>query len=297
MVVDTCPDDPLKNAAGACGCGVPDDDFDDDATVDCLEECPDNAGQTEPTGPCGCSALTETAACTALRDAVRNLYSFNGTTAVITDSVNAANGVIADATGTTPAAELGRFQVNGRLNLDGVGTFVDLPDGLISSLGSATFEAWTAWRGGAAWARIFDFGNNDGGAGLTYLFLTPSNSINTNLRIAYSVAGPGAAETLADGVGPLPVVLTDAPGFQHVAVVINEAAGLMQLYLEGAQVGSVALAGDLAAIEDVNNWLGRSNFPVDPMLFGSLIEFRIYDQALTAAQINTSFRAGPGALD
>jgi len=60
--------------------------------------------------------------------------------------------------------------------------------------------------------------------------------------------------------------------------------------------GTVQFTGDLTMIQDVNNWLGRSNYSVDPALFASLIEFRIYEQALTAAQIGLSFRAGPGAL-
>jgi hypothetical protein len=251
-----------------------------------------------PSGPCGCSALTDTAACTELRNAIRNLYTFDGTgTTVITDSENGANGTLLDALGTTPLADLQRLQVNGRLNLNGSGPFVELPDGLISSLTSATFEVWTAWRGGAAWARIFDFGNNDGANGVSYLFLTPANSINGNLRVAYSVAGPAEAETLVDGPGPLAVAGAADGTLQHLAVVIDDAVGLMRLYANGLQLGQVDLAGDLAAINDVNNWLGRSNYLADPPLFGSLVEFRIYDQALSAAQITTSFQAGPGALN
>ncbi len=295
---DTCPTDPAKTQPGVCGCGVPEDNFDGDVALDCLDDCPDNAGRTLPSGPCGCSALTDTAACTELRGAIRNLYTFDGTgTTVITDSANGANGTLLDAAGVTPVADLQRFQLNGRLNLNGSGPFVELPDGLISSLTNATFEVWTGWRGGAAWARIFDFGDNDGGAGLTYLFLTPANSINGNLRVAYSVAGPGVAETLVDGPTPLAAVGAADGTLQHLAVVIDDTAGLMRLYANGVELGQVALAGDLAAINDTNNWLGRSNFPVDPPLFGSLVEFRIYDQALSAAQISISFQAGPGALN
>jgi hypothetical protein len=225
------------------------------------------------------------------------LYTFDGTGTVITDSASAANGTLLDALGATPLADLQRFQLNGRLNLNGSGPFVELPGGLISSLTNATFEVWTAWRGGAAWARIFDFGSNDGAAGVSYLFLTPANSINGNLRVAYSVAGPGVNETLVDGLGPLTEAGAADGTLQHLAVVIDDAGGLMRLYSNGQQLGQVALAGDLAAINDVNNWLGRSNYLADPPLFGSLIEFRIYDQALSAAQVSTSFQAGPGALN
>ncbi len=295
--VDNCPDDPSKTQPGTCGCGIPEDNFDGDGALDCVELCPDNAGRTLPTGACGCSALTDTAGCTALREALRNLYTFDGSGIEITDSEGGMHGTLFDAVGVTPLPALEKFQINGRLNLDGAGGFVELPAGLISSLGSATFEVWTAWRGGAAWARIFDFGNNDGAAGQTYLFLTPANGLTGTLRAAYSVAGPGAAETLADGTAPLPIAGAADSTMQHLAVVVDQAAGFLRLYAGGAQVISVALAGNLAAINDLNNWIGRSNYTADPLLFGSLVEFRIYDQALSAAQITTSFQAGPGALN
>jgi hypothetical protein len=294
--MDVCADDPLKMAPGVCGCGVPDDDFDGDNAVDCRETCPDNAARAAPLGPCGCSNLADMAGCTELRGALRNLYTFSGTGLTVVDSVGARNGTIADAVGLATPAALGRLQQNGRVNLDGAGSFVELPDGLISGLTSATFEVWLSWRGGAAWARIFDFGSSNGNVGQTYLFLTPSNSENNSLRVAYSIGGGGAAETVADGLMALPIAASTERTLQHVAVVVDDAAGALRLYANGAEVRTVPFAGDLALIQDVNNWLGRSNYSVDPPLFGSLIEFRIYGQALTAAQLGLSFRAGPGSL-
>jgi len=204
------------------------------------------------------------------------------------------HGTVRHTVSATPLAELERLQANGRLEFDGLGSYVELPGGMISSLGSATFEVWLTWGGGGYWTRIFDFGSNDG-AGRTYLFLTPWNSLTDTLRVAYSVAG-NAAETTADAAGGLPVGDgTGAP--EHVAVVIDDSAGSMRLYLGGTEVSSVALASDLGAIEDVNSWLGRSNFVVDPALLGTMFEFRIYQQALSAEQIRASFQAGPGALN
>jgi hypothetical protein len=49
----------------------------------------------------------------------------------------------------------------------------------------------------------------------------------------------------------------------------------------------------LASINNVNSWLGRSNYNVDPELNGVLHEVRMYRTALSAAQIHASYLAGP----
>jgi hypothetical protein len=297
-VPEACPPGSAKAEPGICGCDVPDDDFDDDGTPDCRDECPDNAGGIVPTGPCGCSGFSDTDACAELRAALRNLYTFDGTGTSIVDRRGGANGILEHAILETPPADVEKLQSNGRLALDGLGSYVDLPDGMISNLANATFEVWISWRGGDPWSRIFDFGDNGGVPvnGVTYLFLTP-NSDEGTLRVSYSVAGP-QQETLVEAAPPLSVHdgAERAPP-DHVAVVIDRDASSMRLYSNGVEVSAVPVGPDLGAINDVNNWIGRSNYLVDPPLSATLIEFRIYDRALGAAQISASFQAGPGALD
>jgi hypothetical protein len=69
-----------------------------------------------------------------------------------------------------------------------------------------------------------------------------------------------------------------------VAVVLGVAGAL--LYVDGVEVGrsaSVTLRpADLGAMSA--NYIGRSHFP-DPYLDGSIDDFRIYDRALSAAEI------------
>ncbi|MBP6574412.1 MAG: hypothetical protein KA230_08175, partial [Flavobacteriales bacterium] len=50
---DACPNDPLKIAAGACGCGVLDTDSDVDGTADCNDGCPLDPLKIAA-GQCGC---------------------------------------------------------------------------------------------------------------------------------------------------------------------------------------------------------------------------------------------------
>jgi hypothetical protein len=296
--VASCPGDPIGTQPGPCGCGIPEDDFDGDGTPDCVDQCPDNAQGVAPVGACGCSSSADTVGCDELRAALRNLYTFAGSGTEIIDSASGTNGTLLSTVPDTPPSVLEALQQGGRLTLEGTGGYVDLPDGMISSLASATFEAWVAWRGDGPWARIFDFGNNGGDPvdGITYLFLTPANGAGL-LRVAYSVSGP-ANETVADAPVSFPIQ-PETPGnvADHVAVVIDRVGASMQLYLNGVQVDVEPFAGDLGALDDVNNWLGRSNFLVDPALSATLMEFRVYSQALTPSQLSTSFLAGPGALD
>ncbi len=51
--IDGCPNDPMKIAPGACGCGNPDVDTDGDGTADCVDDCPNDPMKIAP-GACGC---------------------------------------------------------------------------------------------------------------------------------------------------------------------------------------------------------------------------------------------------
>jgi hypothetical protein len=83
----------------------------------------------------------------------------------------------------------------------------------------------------------------------------------------------------------------------HLAVVIDGTAGTMSLYQNGMYLGQRMLMGtSLANLDDVNNWLGRSQFAPDPSFQGTMYEFRIYSVARTATQILASFNAGPDTL-
>jgi hypothetical protein len=72
----------------------------------------------------------------------------------------------------------------------------------------------------------------------------------------------------------------------------------MSLFDNGAVVGTTTLMQDdpLSYVYDINDWLGRSQFPADDGFTGAFLEFRIYSVALTAAQIQASKDAGPDVV-
>src|ERR1019366_772624 len=58
-----------------------------------------------------------------------------------------------------PAYAAGHNSQAQAIVLDGANSFVQLPANVASG-GGFTFAAWVCWNGGAAWQRIFDFGND-----------------------------------------------------------------------------------------------------------------------------------------
>jgi len=227
-------------------------------------------------------------------------YSFDeedGSLAI--DSKAAAHGAIV---GTTLTG-------TGTLSLAGANSleYVNLPNKIVSILSDATFEAWLAWDGGGFWQRIFDFGSSSGGediptvpdggtSGISYLFLTTNAVADTarglpsSMRVVYSQGGVGD-EDICYGTLPFP----SGAEAHHVAVVVDTNTQTITLYQDGLLVSECELTRPLSAINDENNWLGRSNFTNDVELGAEYDEFRIYNAALTSAQIAESFAAGPDA--
>jgi hypothetical protein len=234
-------------------------------------------------------------------------YTFDGVGTTAVDSIG-------DADGTVIGASLAG---NGTLTLVGLtgaqDQYVALPHGLLRDLHDATFEAWINWAGSAAhdgtrtpWQRIFDFGEGttgiegeqaSGGDALSYLFLTPQTQPRTateavSARVAYQVPHNPQSVTLETVVNtsPLPIDMDT-----HIGVVVDAGAHRISLFVNGAVVGATTTAQDdpLSYVYDINDWLGRSQFPADDGFSGTFLEFRIYSVALTAAQIQASFDAGP----
>jgi len=159
--------------------------------------CPDDPNKTAP-GKCGCGAPDEDsvfgASCLPLQDAIVHRYSFE----------NDAN----DSVGTSHGTLVGGATIaGGALTLAGgtSGQYLDLPNGLVSSLTNATLEAWVTWTGsaGGMWQRVFDFGSStmaegQAGNGNKYLFLS-----TVNFRACYTSATP-PSEIFADSGAPFP---------------------------------------------------------------------------------------------
>jgi hypothetical protein len=306
--IDECPNDPAKFTAGMCGCGVPEannGDTDGDGTPDCLDQCPKDKTRTKR-GACGCGVADNAPLCLAHRYQFNDLPGNDGgatdgggpdagvpSGTIIHDSVGSADGI---AVRCMPSGN-GSITLTGPTNIATQDQYIQLPGGIISALGnSATFEAWINYTdGGAFWQRIFDFGGNDQipgnkGAGNSFIFLTPRGGPAGVLFNSFITLGGQLTEAAAT---------TPLPGgtIQHVAVVVNGTpadggAPTLTLYVNGAPIMSSPLGTHLTELNDVNNWLGRSQFLLDPSFSGTYYEFRIYSAARTADQVKADFDTG-----
>jgi hypothetical protein len=242
------------------------------------DSCPDDPNKLEP-GQCGCGVAES---CAELEAALAHRYSFDEPGTVAVDSIAGANGTVVGVSASM-----------GKVAFDGVAaSYVDLPNGIISSLKDASFEIWLEWKGGNDWQRILDFGSNDQGegkqgSGTTYLYLTPNDYwMGNGVRGCFATDGI-ASETSVRTSTALPT-----NSVQHVVLVVDDTKNELRLYLNGSAGGVAGFTQSLSTLNDVNNWLGRSNFQ-DPPLKGSIDEFRIYKTALTGGQVKTSYGFGP----
>lgn len=286
---DCCPDDPDKIEPGQCGCQSPDTDTDTDGAADCVDECPEDPGKLEP-GECGCGWRDEDTAagagCLSLKNGLTHRYSFAGEGAEIVDSQGDANAVVV---GTT-------LDGNGTVTLatDEDPQFVSVPPALVSVLANATLEIWFVWEGGPLWTRLIDFGSTveavpgEPGTGDSFITMSPNGGPGPAYPyVAFNPPGDADLEVACSGTGELTTGI-----LHHVALSLDTQGDVLTLYIDGMLACAKALPYELSVIDDVNSWLGRSQFASDLGFAGTIYEFRIYDVALTAPQAALSHQAG-----
>ncbi|MDT0400935.1 MULTISPECIES: beta-L-arabinofuranosidase domain-containing protein [Streptomyces] len=168
-------------------------------------------------------------------------------------------------------------------NVRGSHQYVDLPPAVLAGSPALTLSAWVRPAHDAAWARVFDFGDDT----TRYLYLAARNG-NGVPRFAVTTSGPGGEQGL-DGSAPLPL-----GEWSHLAVTLADGTGT--LYVDGAAVArNTAMTLTPAALGTLaHHWLGRSNFPADPVFAGAFGDVEVFSRALTAGEI-TELRDRPAA--
>jgi len=147
----------------------------------------------------------------------------------------------------------------------------------VNTMTDFTFSGWINFAADQTgdWQRIFDIGIDPN----IYMFLTPRTGGDEVLRFAMTnedITGEDQVQTH----GTLPA------GWHHVAVTINSADMTIRLYQNGTLLDrsrARILPMDLG--ETTQNWLGRSQFTEDAFFNGSMDEIKIFNRALSEAEI------------
>ena len=209
--------------------------------------------------------------------ALQHRYSF---TSDASDSVGHANGTLEGAAVVS----------GGQVHLNGTkGTYVNLPGGLIAGDKAVTFEFWASLGTNRGWCRVFDQGSDTMvNGGRLDLYFSPHSGAG-DFRL--TVMDPNPSERVVRVRGNL-----DNQTNLYVACVLDPPSGFMGIFTNGILAVSTNRLTSLESVSTNRFFLGRSLFPNDPPLNGSISEFRIYNAALSAAQISDNYKNGPNAV-
>ena len=155
------------------------------------------------------------------------------------------------------------------LPFDGKKNYVQLP-ATVANSEELTICMWVKWSGDSNWQRLFDFGTDTD----HYMFMTMTG-------------GSGPRLTFKDGGSEQTVTLGSLFGsnrWRHVAVTLSSNA--ITVYFDGKQIArNTAIKTRPANFRPVYNYLGRSQYPADPTFKGQLDDVRIYNYALSEAEV------------
>ncbi|MGA2246278.1 MAG: LamG-like jellyroll fold domain-containing protein [Verrucomicrobiota bacterium] len=233
-------------------------------------------------------------------------YSF---TTDASDAIGGANGTLnGDAT-----ISAGQLVLSGN-----VGSSVTLPAGILSGVNVVTIETWATFPSTInPYANLFAFGYADTtpldpnvNLGGNYITLSPHTGVlTTQANFGQGLPGnDGEWDAVASQV-------LDNQTNVHLVAVFNPYAGSISVYVNASLIASAAMFNNMidpVAYQgptytnssilsytlgaDLNNYIGQSLYAADPGLLANIDEFRIYTNALTAAQIAADHALGPNQL-
>jgi hypothetical protein len=188
-------------------------------------------------------------------------------------------------TGTLPNG--GAFSGGGQLTLSAnAAQYVSLPAGVVGGMSNLTVLAWVNLNTVSNGSRIFDFGNSTTVA----MYLTAQNAATTNLYFAITTNSYTTEQPI---FGNFPL----STGIWHqVALTLNGSTGM--LYLDGVAVGTnnALTLNPVILGNTTNNYLGKSQWATDSYFDGRFEEFRIYNAALSPAEVAATYALGSSQL-
>ena len=159
------------------------------------------------------------------------------------------------------------------LSLNGSNQYATLPQQSLG--GPLTIESWVKLNSYSDWSRIIDLGNGPGNNNIMIGFKE-----NTGTLFFQGIDASGATYIhITTSVQP------PLNQWNHIAASIDSNRNTT-LYLNGVAIGSAVASALPPVATRSNNYVGRSNWPGDAYLNGSIDELRIYNTARTADTIS-----------
>jgi GH43 family beta-xylosidase len=173
----------------------------------------------------------------------------------------------------------GSFKMSGGSSTSTTAPYVTIPGGVLKGADSVTVSTFVKWKGGDNFQWLFGLGPDNN----KYLFATPSNG-GGKLFSAITKATWSGEKQMTAGSS-----LT-AGRWQHVTVTLDGATETAILYVDGVEAarasGVTIKPSELYdASKGYSGYIGKSLYSPDPYFGGEVDDFRIYNRALTPAEV------------
>ncbi|MGW0824435.1 family 43 glycosylhydrolase [Streptomyces sp. NPDC002845] len=173
----------------------------------------------------------------------------------------------------------GSFKMSGGSSSSTTSPYVRIPNGVLKDTDSVTVSTHVKWKGGSNFQWLFGLGPDSD----KYLFATPSNGGGRLFSAITKATWSG--EKQMTGSSQLPV-----GEWKHVTVTVDGAAQTAVLYVDGAEAaratGVTVKPSELYdASKGYSGYIGRSLYSPDPYFGGEVDDFRIYNRALSPAEV------------
>jgi hypothetical protein len=158
--------------------------------------------------------------------------------------------------------------------------YVSIPATMFNGAREISIATWIRINTLTTWQRLFDFGINANAATTS----STATYINLVLRDLNGKLGLNSTKTGYIGEQRVTAEVLPTGVWKHIAVIFG--GGAATLYVDGMPVGlgsTLALPADLGTIDYA--FIGKSQFGSDPLADVEIDEFRVYDRALSASEV------------
>lgn len=165
--------------------------------------------------------------------------------------------------------------IDGAITLNGRDAYVQLPDDILTGIKDITISTWIKQEQVRPWQRIFDFGIGTD----AYMFLTPNSSLQ-DARFALTAGGGNRNEEVVIKSSPI----NELGEWKHLVIVLAGDQGI--IYEDGKKVSTGKITVNPTDLGTTTaNYIGKSQYDLDPYFSGEIDDFRIYNRALSQAEI------------